>query len=82
MRVLGNAPDWSESMSLPPHDVLNLDLAAAGARRIAWADQHMPVLAAIRQRFERRNLSPDSVWRPACISTETANLMRTLVAGG
>ncbi|HPW55374.1 MAG: adenosylhomocysteinase [Thermoanaerobaculaceae bacterium] len=70
-------------MSLPPHDVLNLDLAAAGARRIAWADQHMPVLASIRQRFEREKpLAGQRLAACLHVTTETANLMRTLVAGG
>lgn len=70
-------------MSLPPHDVLNLDLAEAGARRIAWADRHMPVLASIRQRFEREKpLAGQRLAACLHVTTETANLMRTLVAGG
>ena len=35
------------------HDVKDLGLAPEGVRRIAWADRQMPVLAAIRERFER-----------------------------
>ncbi|HPC83002.1 MAG TPA: adenosylhomocysteinase [Thermoanaerobaculaceae bacterium] len=70
-------------MNLPPHDVLNLDLAEAGARRIAWADRHMPVLASIRQRFEReRPLAGQRLAACLHVTTETANLVRTLVAGG
>ena len=36
------------------HDVKDLALAPEGVRRIMWADRQMPVLAAIRERFEAR----------------------------
>src|SRR6187401_1324211 len=65
------------------HDVKDLALAPEGVRRIAWADRQMPVLAAIRERFETEQ--PLSGYRiSAClhVTTETANLMRTLQAGG
>src|SRR5438876_7871889 len=65
------------------YDVKDLALAPEGVRRIAWADRQMPVLAAIRDRFEREQ--PLSGYRiAAClhVTTETANLMRTLQAGG
>src|SRR3954471_23755062 len=65
------------------HDVKDLALAAEGLNRIDWADRQMPVLAAIRERFEREQ--PLSGMRiAAClhVTTETANLMRTLKAGG
>jgi adenosylhomocysteinase len=65
------------------HDVKDLSLAPEGARRIAWADRHMPVLAAIRDRFEAEE--PLAGYRiAAClhVTSETANLMRTLKAGG
>jgi adenosylhomocysteinase len=64
-------------------DVKDMTLAAEGVRRIEWADRQMPVLAAIRDRFEREQ--PLSGYRvSAClhVTTETANLMRTLKAGG
>src|SRR2546428_13974064 len=64
-------------------DVKDLALAAEGIRRISWADRQMPVLAAIRQRFETEQ--PLNGYRiSAClhVTTETANLMRTLKAGG
>src|SRR5947208_4949365 len=64
-------------------DVKDLALAAEGVRRIEWADRQMPVLAAIRERFEREQ--PLASYRvSAClhVTTETANLMRTLKAGG
>jgi adenosylhomocysteinase len=65
------------------HDVKDLALAAEGVRRIEWADRQMPVLAAIRERFEAEQ--PLAGYRvSAClhVTTETANLMRTLKAGG
>src|SRR5262249_36478762 len=65
------------------HDVKDLSLAPEGARRIAWADRQMPVLSAIRDRFEAEQ--PLAGYRvSAClhVTTETANLMRTLKAGG
>jgi hypothetical protein len=65
------------------HDVKDLSLAPEGVRRIAWADRHMPVLAAIRDRFDAEQ--PLAGYRiAAClhVTSETANLMRTLKAGG
>jgi adenosylhomocysteinase len=65
------------------HDVKDLALAAEGVRRIEWADRQMPVLVAIRERFERDQ--PLAGYRiSAClhVTSETANLMRTLQAGG
>ncbi len=70
-------------MSLPPHDVADLSLAAQGMRRIAWADRHMPVLASIRERFAKeRPLAGERLAACLHVTTETANLVRTLVAGG
>src|SRR5919201_1192381 len=64
-------------------DVKDLGLAAEGLRRIAWADRQMPVLAAIRERFEQeRPLAGYRVSACLHVTTETANLMRTLTAGG
>ena len=65
------------------YDVKDLALAGEGKRRIEWADRQMPVLAAIRRRFGQEQ--PLSGYRvSAClhVTTETANLMRTLRAGG
>src|SRR3954467_8714272 len=65
------------------YDVKDLALAAEGKMRIEWADRQMPVLAAIRDRFEQEQ--PLAGYRiAAClhVTTETANLMRTLKAGG
>ena len=65
------------------NDVKDLALAPEGIRRIEWADRQMPVLRAIRDRFETEQ--PLAGYRvSAClhVTTETANLMRTLKAGG
>src|SRR5213082_3335384 len=65
------------------HDVKDLSLAPEGVRRISWADRQMPVLDAIRDRFEREQ--PLAGYRVAAclhVTSETANLMRTLKAGG
>ncbi|MEZ5176546.1 MAG: adenosylhomocysteinase [Acidimicrobiia bacterium] len=64
-------------------DIANIDLADRGDLRIEWAARRMPVLAAIRDRFERDQ--PLAGYRiGACmhVTTETANLLHTLVAGG
>lgn len=65
------------------HDVKDLNLAAEGVRRIEWADRTMPVLASIRERFAKER-PLEGLRISAClhVTTETANLMRTLVAGG
>jgi adenosylhomocysteinase len=63
--------------------VADLSLAEAGQVRIAWADGQMPVLRSIRERFERER-PLDGVRVAAClhVTSETANLLRTLIAGG
>jgi adenosylhomocysteinase len=69
--------------TVPRHHIRDLALAPAGAIRIEWADRQMPVLATIRERFERER--PLEGYRiSAClhVTTETANLARTLQAGG
>ena len=69
--------------AITEYDVKDLGLAPGGVRRILWADRQMPVLAAIRERFERER-PLDGYRVSAClhVTTETANLMRTLKAGG
>ncbi len=68
---------------LPAHDVTDLGLASEGVRRIEWAEREMPVLRIIRERFEReRPLEGLRVGACLHVTTETANLMRTLKAGG
>jgi adenosylhomocysteinase len=65
------------------YDVKDLALAPEGVRRIEWADRNMPVLRAIRERFEReRPLAGYRVSACLHVTTETANLMRTLKAAG
>jgi adenosylhomocysteinase len=64
-------------------DVADIGLADAGALKIEWADRQMPVLAGIRERFAAER--PLEGWRiSAClhVTSETANLMRTLAAAG
>src|SRR5215470_5988900 len=70
-------------MATKQYDVKDLALSAEGVRRIMWADRQMPVLAAIRERFEKEK-PLDGIRISAClhVTTETANLMRTLKAGG
>jgi adenosylhomocysteinase len=65
------------------HDVKNLDLAPGGRYRIEWAEQEMPVLRAIRERFAREK-PLQGIRVSAClhVTTETANLMHTLQVGG
>jgi len=69
--------------TLPPHDVADLGLAGEGVRRIEWAEREMPVLRLIRERFAReRPLAGIRVGACLHVTTETANLVRTLAAGG
>ncbi len=65
------------------YDIADPALADLGRQRIAWADTHMPVLASIRERFAKER-PLEGVTMGAClhITTETANLLRTLKAGG
>jgi adenosylhomocysteinase len=70
-------------MTEVPHEVADLSLADAGARRIAWALREMPVLRSIRAQFEReRPLEGLVVGACLHVTTETANLLTTLVLGG
>jgi len=65
------------------HDVKDMRLAEGGRRRIEWAEQEMPVLRQIRARFEKeRPLKGTRVSACLHVTAETANLMRTLQAGG
>ncbi|MBV9463312.1 MAG: adenosylhomocysteinase, partial [Verrucomicrobiae bacterium] len=65
------------------YDVKNLSLADAGRKRIEWAGQYMPVLANISKRFAKQKpLKGQTVAACLHITTETANLLRTLAAGG
>ena len=65
------------------HDIKDQELADDGKRRIDWADRFMPVLRLIRQRFEQEH-PLEGMRISAClhVTTETANLVRALKAGG
>lgn len=65
------------------HDVKNLNLATGGRYRIEWAEQEMPVLRLIRERFAK-DKPLRGLRLSAClhVTTETANLARTLQLGG
>ncbi|MCL5291652.1 MAG: adenosylhomocysteinase [Actinobacteria bacterium] len=64
-------------------DVKDIALADKGKLRIEWADRQMPVLQIIRERFEKEK-PLDGIKLAAClhVTSETANLMRALQAGG
>jgi adenosylhomocysteinase len=65
------------------YDVKDIELAEAGRKRIEWAEKEMPVLRLIRERFERER-PLEGLRLSACrhVTSETANLMRPLAAGG
>ncbi|MEW5724469.1 MAG: adenosylhomocysteinase [Thermodesulfobacteriota bacterium] len=65
------------------YDVKDLSLAEKGQRRIEWAGQSMPVLSLIRKRFAKEKpLAGVRLGLCLHVTTETANLVRTLKAGG
>lgn len=65
------------------YDIKDISLADSGLDRILWADRDMPVLASIRKRFEKEKpLKGIRIGACLHVTTETANLMRTLKAGG
>lgn len=65
------------------YDVKNIGLASDGKRRIEWAEREMPVLRLIRERFsEEKPLQGIRLIACAHVTTETANLVRALQAGG
>ena len=65
------------------YDIKDINLAPQGKQRIEWADREMPVLRLIRERFEaEKPLAGVKLIACAHITTETANLARTLQAGG
>jgi adenosylhomocysteinase len=65
------------------YDVKDLALAPHGKRRIEWAEREMPVLRLIRERFaQEQPLRGIKIVACAHVTTETANLVRALKAGG
>jgi adenosylhomocysteinase len=70
-------------MPVPEYDVADLGLAPAGVRRVAWAEHAMPALRAVRSRFAaERPLAGLRVAACMHVTAETANILRTLRAGG
>ncbi len=64
-------------------DIANPDLVAEGKLRVEWAEIQMPVLRQIREQFAQdRPLQGQRIAACLHVTSETANLMRTLVAGG
>jgi adenosylhomocysteinase len=73
----------SSSQAVTNYDVKDLSLAPLGKQRIEWAEREMPVLRLIRERFAaERPLEGKKMVACCHITTETANLARTLKAGG
>jgi adenosylhomocysteinase len=65
------------------YDIKSIELADDGRRRIEWAEREMPVLRLIRERFsEEKPLKGVRLIACAHVTTETANLVRALQAGG
>ncbi|MDE0317212.1 MAG: adenosylhomocysteinase [Candidatus Poribacteria bacterium] len=65
------------------YDIKTTDLADVGNQRIEWANRFMPVLTSIRERFAKEQpLKGIKVAACLHVTTETANLMQTLKAGG
>jgi adenosylhomocysteinase len=65
------------------YDIKDISLSAAGKKRVEWAEREMPVLRSIRDKFSReRPLQDVRIVACAHVTTETANLVRTLKAGG
>jgi adenosylhomocysteinase len=70
-------------VSTSTHHIADPSLAGLGRKRVAWADSHMPVVAGIRRRFAKEQ--PLAGLRVAAclhVTSETANLLRALKAGG
>lgn len=64
-------------------DIKNAELAPDGRRRIEWAEREMPVLRLIRERFaQEKPLAGVRLIACAHVTTETANLVRAIQAGG
>jgi adenosylhomocysteinase len=72
---------WRNNMD--NYDIKDTKLAEGGRRRIEWAEREMPVLRLIRERFAKeRPLKGTRISGCLHVTTETANLMRTLQEGG
>ena len=71
------------SVGTASYDIKDISLAAEGRRRIEWAEREMPVLRLIREKFaQEKPLAGVRLLACAHVTTETANLVLTLQAGG
>jgi len=70
-------------MDIMKHDIKDINLAKGGKKRIEWAAKDMPVLSLVKERFNKQKPFKN-IKMAAClhVTAETANLMRTLKAGG
>jgi len=83
MQTTSGDATTGQTASYPAHDVADFGLVDEGVRRIEWAEREMPVLRLIRERFEKEQpLAGLRIGACLHVTTETANLMRTLKAGG
>ena len=75
--------DTSSTIEAVNYEVKDINLAEKGKKRIMWADNDMPVLRSVREKFAREN-TLSGLKMSAClhVTAETANLVRTLKAGG
>lgn len=65
------------------YDIKDINLAPEGKKRIEWADNDMPVLQLVRERFAKEKpLAGKKMSACLHVTAETANLVRTLKAGG
>lgn len=65
------------------YDIKDINLSAAGKQRIEWAERDMPVLRSVRERFEKEQpFKGKTLAAVLHVTAETANLVRTLKAGG
>src|SRR3954463_4866236 len=73
----------STAMPAMEHDIKDISVAPQGKKRIDWAEREMPVLRLIRERFgSEQPLKGVRLVACAHVTTETANLVRALQAGG
>ncbi len=73
----------AETTLTTTHDVKDLTLAPQGKLKIEWAERQMPVLRQIKARFEKETpLAGLKIAACLHVTAETANLARTLKAGG
>src|SRR5207253_11299161 len=86
MRTMSSRDARAEAMATIPaqrYDIKDPRLAADGRRMVEWAAQEMPVLAQIRERFEKEKpLKGQRLSACLHVTTETANLAITLKSGG